>query len=85
MSTLSGEVERTDMPGKSLRTKELAQEDIDALRQAAGMPLRSDSVNVSGVKSRIVEVIRDSNGNVVSSIERIEETLLFDRSLNWLE
>lgn len=46
---------------------------IDALRTLAGAPARSVQVDQHFTRRRVMEVQRDQNGNIISSIERIEE------------
>ncbi|WIE74465.1 hypothetical protein [Curtobacterium sp. MCSS17_007] len=56
---------------------------IDALRQLAGMPVGSIQMDRSYVRRRVVEIQRDQNGNVVGSIERIEEAESGSSSGTW--
>lgn len=56
---------------------------LDALKYLAGHSLEAVHLGARGIQSRVVQIQRDAAGNVVGSIERIEETLYTDLDANW--
>lgn len=58
-------------------------ETVDALRTMAGMPLRQAQQSRQLRRSRVVQIQRDGFGNVMGSIEVIEEHLIEDQAGSW--
>jgi len=56
---------------------------VDALRAIAGYPLRSVEVMKHRENSRIVEVRRDQFGNIIGSVERLQEFEFEDFDARW--
>jgi hypothetical protein len=57
--------------------------ELDMLRALAGCPLRSAHVGAHRVRQRSLQIQRDQFGNIVGTIERIEETEFLDYEANW--
>ena len=58
---------------------------VDALRQLAGMPVRAVQVQQHYERRRVVEIQRDQFGNVVGSIERIDEVEYGNATGSWAQ
>jgi hypothetical protein len=56
---------------------------MEMLRFIAGLPHQSFDIGRRQVRNRTVQIQRDANGNVIGSVERIEETDITDFFGNW--
>jgi len=70
---------------KATQHEPAATAGLDLLRALADYPHRAVHINQQRTRSRVVQIQRDQFGNVIGSIERIEESEQSDLDGEWLD